>query len=325
MLRTAPNTARRLATALGAALAITGATAAHATSLTGNPAADGWHFAGHSLENGKYSRGSANLGFNMYTTSFTVKDSSAFSLAGHNTAAYDAYYKIPPAGNQWDTTSARTWEVGHTVVGFGGSFTDIAAAAAGWAAFSGNGVNDLLGGGEARLRLQAKFGTDNATWSTSTVAPGSGNGSASTADGGLGTVFVRTSGWLNINSSVWNDFSGQMMGLQEPGHISRTGATAPGTDTARLIWNVDTNGLPISWQILLNTTLLDMDAPDGFAGLTPTVGDMVIGSVQVANNPFTDALATLQSSTTIIPLPTPAMLGLMGLSGVVAIRRRRAL
>ncbi|TVQ58857.1 MAG: hypothetical protein EA379_12545 [Phycisphaerales bacterium] len=313
-------TARAL---VAAATAAVGAATVNAHTLTGNPAADGWQFAGHSLQAGNYSRGSANLGFNMYTTSFTVNDSSAFSLAGHDGAAYDGYYKIPSPSNQWDTTSARTWDVGHTVIGYGGSFADIAAAAAGWAAFSGGGVNDLLANGESRLRLQAKFGTSAATWTTSTVAPGSGDGGASTSDGGPGTVFVRSSGWLNINSNVWQDYSGQMMGLQEPGHILRSGGT-PGVDAARLIWEYDADaGIPISWQILLNTTLLEQDAPIGYAGLTPMVGDLVVGSVQVANGPFTDALAMLE--TTIIPLPTPAMLGLAGLTGVIALRRRRGL
>jgi len=286
---------------------------ANANPITGNPAADGWAHAGHSLENNIYSRGAANHGFDIYTTSFTVTDSSMFVLPGHEGAAYDNYYGIPSGGRQWDTSAARLWDVGHTVIGLGGVFSDMAAPDAGWTEFTGPTVNAGLPAGSGQLRLQAKFGTADATWSTSTIAPGSGNGAASTNDGGLGTVFIRSSGWLFLGDNAWENYAGEMMGLQETGHITRVGTTV-GVDAGRLIWEYDAQSQrPISWQLLVNTTLLDLDAAPGFTGLTPSIGDMIIASVQTS--PFTDAVVQL--------VPAPGSAAMLGFLGLAACRRRR--
>jgi len=289
-----------------------------AVQITGDPSVDsGWAFGGNSLGNGDYVRGNANVSFDMYTTEFTVTDSSQFDITGHTGAFYDNYYRDrPAAANQWDQSTSRSWDVGHTVIGVGGVFTNTTAGDAGWAAFTGNAVNSLIDG-EERIRLQAKIGTATSTWSASTVAPGAGNGSGSTNDGGSGRLFVRSSGWLGDDGdgSAWITYSDVMMGMQEPGHITRD--TTVGVDAARIIWNWDgTNGRPASWQILVNTSLVDMDAAVGFAGLLPVAGDPVISSIQVTNGPFTDALAT------IVPIPEPTSLALLGMSSLALLFRR---
>ena len=287
-----------------------------AASLTGNPAADGWHHEGHSLQSGVYSRGSGNLGFDIYTSHFTVTDSSTFALKGHEGAAYDGYYGLPSGGRQWDTTTARSWSAGDVVVGLGGVFSDISAGDAGWGGFTGAGVNDNLPSGEGRLRVQGKFGTSDATWSTSTIAPDAGDGSASTSDGGAGTIFARSSGFLFLGDNAWETYSGEVMGLQEPGHISRVG-TSIATDVARLVWDYDEDAdRPLSWQLLLNVSMIADDDP-AFASLVPGVGSPVIASVQTS--PYTDALVT------VVPLPAAAWAGLAllgAMGGVAGVKRK---
>ena len=102
---------------------------ASAASVTGDPAADGWAYQGHSLENGTYVRGSGNIGFDIYTTQFTVGDASAFTMHDHVAGSdYPSYYEaLDPTVN--------LWQDGDAIVAVGGVFRDITAADAGWASF----------------------------------------------------------------------------------------------------------------------------------------------------------------------------------------------
>lgn len=288
-----------------------------ATALSGNPLADGWAYGGHSLDQGAYVRGSANIGFDMYSTKFIVSDSSAFSLAGHSGAGFDDYYDNDKGDRTWDTDTARNWGVGDTVIGIGGMFSDITATEAGWSAFTGNAVNSNIDG-EYRLRLQAKIGTDAASWSASTLAPGAGDGSGSSDDGGLGSLFVRTSGWHSL--STWENQAGKIFGLQDPGHILRDG-TGVGVDAARVIWTWDAaHNRAGSWQLLVNLSLVDSDAPLNF-GMLPDIGNAVIGSVQVNNAAYTDSLMSIGGYAAGYPLaevPVPAAVWLFG-SGLMAL------
>lgn len=265
-----------------------------ASALTGNPSADGWVLTGSSLANGIYVRGSENIAFDIYTTQFTVTDASVFSLAGHDGDAFSTYY----GDSDWTKADARTWAAGDTVIGIGGVFNSITAAAAGWDNFSGKSVNSTIDN-ENRFRLQAKFGTDNATWSTSTIAPGSGNGSGSTSYGNPGFL-VRTSGWHSL--AAWEAFEGTMLGLQNVSHMGGGYAV----DAARVIWTWDeASNRPASWQILINTSL--MGADDDFT--------TAIASVQIGSAGYTDALTQI--------VPEPATMLLLGLGGLMLRRRNR--
>jgi hypothetical protein len=290
-----------------------GASAVAAT-LSGSPEADGWYHHGNSLANGNYVRGNGNYAFEMYTTQFTVTDSSVFDISGHDDASYDDYYET----NHWSKATARTWSVGDTVLGIGGVFNDITAADAGWPSFSGATVNGAIDD-EYRFRLQAKVGGADATWSTSTIAPGAGNGSGSTSAGGAAAFLVRTSGWHDL--STWENRAGQILGLQKTDHLS---LSELGTDVARVIWTWDeTHNRVSGWEILLNLTLIedDLDAAAFTGALPGLLGNQILLSVQVASGAYTDALV-------VATVPEPAtwamaLVGLLAIGGARVARRKR--
>jgi hypothetical protein len=268
---------------------------AAASTVTGDPSADGWVFAGHSLENGIYVTGSANYGFDAYSAGFAVQ-------SGSNLEISDGGY---------------SWLVGDTVLGAGGKFASITAGAAGWGSFSGGAVNGLLPAATGP-KLQAKFGTSAATWSTSTSAPGSGNGNSSSSNGG-GRVQVRTSGYFQAGTPTsgqtepwtWDGNSGQVLVLDKEDHILWGGDPSIDKRVARMIWHWDDDLDQVtSWQLLLNVSLLDRVAPGSFSGLLPAIGDPVVLTVQNGDSAFTDALITV--------VPEPASIALAGF-GIAAV------
>jgi hypothetical protein len=266
-----------------------------ATSITGNPAADGWILNGNSLASGVYVRGNANYSYDAYSAAISVQ-------SGSNLAIDDG---------------ANSWLVGDTVLGVGGHCVNITPAEAGWTAFSGNAVNLLLGGADfgEDVKLQAKFSTDTGNFSASTVAPDAGNGLGSMgSNGGNGAVQVRTSGWFI--AADWNAKSGILQLLDKPDHIIRNGTSSPDTDVARLMWNWDAvNQRVDTWEILLNTSLLDRLNPS-FTGGTPNAGNLMLMTVQNREASYTDALAGVPEPGTLMLLVTAGL-------GLLACARRR--
>ncbi|HPF37092.1 MAG TPA: PEP-CTERM sorting domain-containing protein [Phycisphaerae bacterium] len=292
-------------TVILSALSVCIAATANATILTGDPSADaGWAYVGHSLASGTYVKGSANYGYDAYSAAFTVQAGSDLEIDDANDPSLD-------------------WLVGDTVIGVGGRFADITAGAAGWGAFSGDGVNSRLPASTGP-KLQAKFGTSAATWSTSTIAPASGNGNSSSSSGG-GRVQVRTSAYFQTGTPnpgqtepwTWDGNSNQLLVLDKDSHIDWDGASSqPSKYTARMIWNYDGGlGQVTSWQLLLNVSLLARQAPVDFVGIMPAPGDPAIMTVQDNDGPYTDALVTV--------VPEPATLALMMFGAAMTLRRRR--
>jgi hypothetical protein len=290
------------------ALCITMGSIASATTISGDPSVDaGWTGAGNSLDNGVYVTGSANYGFDVFSSGFTVQ-------AGSNLDIDDG---------------TLSWEPGDTVVGVGGKFQSTTASEAGWGSFSGASVNSNLPttAPYSGPKLQVKFGTNLASWTTSTAAPGSGNGNSSSSNGG-GRVQVRTSGFFQAGSPLpgqdepwtWDGNSGQVLVLDKDDHIAWTGGSVD-KEVARMIWQWDDNLKQVtSWELLLNTSLFDRLQP---GNLLPAVGDMAILTVQKGDGVFTDALVRVAAA----PVPEPATAGLLGLmgcaiSGLFARRRR---
>lgn len=278
-------------------------------SVTGNPLADGWMYHGNSLADGVYSNGKANYGFDVYSTAISVGAGSPLNIQ-------DGEF---------------SWLTGDTVIGVGGKFNSITASEAGWSAISGNAVNQLLTTATHGPKLQVKLGTSDASWTTSTTAPGSGNGNSSTGNGGVGTVHFRTSGWFHAtdplasqdSETTWSGNSGELMLLDKDDHIRRLAQGGsyinPDTRVARVIWLWDAeNGVVDSWQLLLNTSLLDRVSPD-FIGATPTFGNLAIVSVQDRDSAYTDAvISTVPEPGTIV-----AAVGLLGPAALM-FRRRKA-
>ncbi|MCC7408017.1 MAG: PEP-CTERM sorting domain-containing protein [Phycisphaeraceae bacterium] len=292
--------ARRIGMAVAAMLFVTGT--AGATMVSGDPSADaGWAAQGNSLENGVYVKGSANYGFETYSAALTV-------TAGSNLEISDG---------------SLSWLAGDVVLGVGGVFEPITAGDAGWAGFTGGAVNALLAASTGP-KLQAKFGTSAATWSTSGIAPNAGNGNSSSSSGG-GRVQVRTSAYFQTGTPnpgqtepwTWDGNSGQVLVLDKDDHIAWDGASVqPSKKVARMIWVWDAgSGEVASWELLLNVSLLERVAPGDFAGLYPAPGDMAIMTVQDGDNAYTDALVTV--------VPEPAGMGMLILGGLGVLRRRR--
>lgn len=281
-----------VATVAVALLSMTAPTSS-AASVSGNPVSDGWTLGGHSMINGDYVRGSANYGFNMYSAAISIASGSNLEIAD----------------------GANSWLTGDTVIGVGGTFENITAGAAGWAGFTGNGVNQILGN---ETKLIAKFGSPTANFSASTIAPDAGNGAGSTSNAGTGGVFMRTSGWNSLSSNAaWIAGDGVLQPIESSSHISRNGGSID-RHVGRMIWDWDNaNEVVTGWQLLLNTSLMDRLDP-GMASSTPVAGGQTIMSVQFHDSVYTDAL--------IQTVPEPASIALVGIAavGLLVARRRLA-
>lgn len=282
--------------------------ATQANQITGDPSADGWFSGGNALSNGTYVKGNGNYGYETFSVGLIVESGSDLDIAD----------------------GAFSWLPGDTVLGVGGRFESITPGEAGWAGFTGGAVNALLPAGDnpSALKLQAKFGTNLATWFTSSTAPDAGDGNSSSSSGG-GRVQIRTSGFFGATVVTpgqtepwtWAGNSGQLLVLDKSSHIDWDGVSPqPDKRAARMIWNYDaTSGHVSSWELLLNTSLLDRLVP---GQLLPAIGDQVVLTVQNGSGPFTDALV----ETALIPEPSAMVLAAFGFVGVAAWswRRKRA-
>lgn len=256
-------------------------------NVTGDPVTDGFVFQGNSLANGTYVRGSANYGYDTYASAITI-------TSGSNLEISDGAY---------------SWLAGDTVLAVGGEFANITASQAGWSSFTGNGVNAILGAG---TKLQVKFGTSEATFTTSTIAPNAGNGAGSMGtNGGAGAVQIRSSAYFT--ATEWAAGSGVLQNLDKVTHIDRN-STTEDAQTARLIWIWDAQaGHVSSWEILLNTSLLRRLNPS-FAGPDPALGNYALMTVQQADNSFTDAL---------VVIPEPMTIAILSIGAVAVLRKRK--
>jgi hypothetical protein len=256
-------------------------------AVSGNPVADGWTSHGNSLENGVYTRGNGNYGFETYSATLTVDAAMA-------------------------AATSNAWSAGDTVIGVGGVFASITPGAAGWDAFTGSAVNSLLSV-TTGPRIQAKFGTfgpldntftPNGSWGVSSVAPGGGNAIGGLAGGHNGAIQVRGPGYITYSSLN----AGQLKpldGIGGSGSISRwtgsTTATLSDISSARLIYTLDGSGELASWQILLNVTRLSAVSPFAYI---PEPGVPALMTVQNNDSGYTDSLLFISSQAAAVPEPT---------------------
>ena len=124
-----------------------------------------------------------------------------------------------------------------------------------------------------------------------------------------------TASFPNLLGGVWNN----------AGAVNNAGAPNVYTDAGKLGFHFNADIAPSSQEMRLDLTPFqgDFDA----SGFTPDIGGNASLTLLQSNTPsFTDGFNTMGGvATVVIPLPAPAMLSLVGLSGLVAIRRRRAL
>lgn len=220
--------------------------------------------------------------------------------AGGNSLA-DGVYVRGAAGFTFETYSAvlnvssgsnlqsSSWLVGDTVLGVGAAFTG----------FSPDTAN---------IMLQAKFGTADALYAAQFGATA---GVGSSSQGGNGSMQITTWGTPSAHPGYFQDGTGVLQ--PATGKTPRLGASDPDPDVARIIWLWDGTHVT-SWQILLNTSLLDrlgVTWNTGVTnGLTPAAGDKAIVSVQIGNGgAYTDAIVTV--------VPEPATMILLGLGGLL--------
>lgn len=298
------NSSLRLLPAIVCAVALLtpNATVRGGVALTGNPFSDtGWTLAGNSLDNGTYIRGGGNFSFDAYSASFLLESGSALDGLDPN------------------------WKVGDVILGMGGVFVPNSGLAGdtGWAT-DGLGAVAVNSNISKSLRIVSKFGVNPSSWAASTVKPTSGNGQGSTSGGhgGDGAILVGTqTGFLDQT----DDTPTPANTLVVPNEAQRYAAPSySGTNVpfniARLIFNLDTNNLVSSWEMLLNTTYLSSVSPYGDI---PQPGDRFDQALQRSSNAITDALVP---SAELAVVPEPASLivwSLLGLS-LVGVRRLAA-
>ncbi len=266
-------------------------------NVTGNPGTDGLTLYGNSLQNGVYVGGNANYGYTAYGAGFAIQ-------SGSNLAQGD-------------------WRVGDNVLAVGGTFTGITASEAGWSSFTGGGVNALLSSVSSGPKLQAKFGNSAAAWTTSTMAPGSGNGvgSLSYGDGDMtngAAIQIRTGTYYD--AAYWSSHAGTLLALAKDSHVESTASSsvlALDSDVARIMWTVNGAGKVDSWELFLNVSLIARENP-AYTGLLPAIGNAAIMTVQNNDAAYTNALVAAAP----VPLPPAALLFAPGLAGLIGIRRR---
>ncbi|WP_337176980.1 PEP-CTERM sorting domain-containing protein [Paludisphaera sp.] len=210
------------------------------------------------------------------------------------------------------TTFGGSWQAGDLVLGIGATV----------AKMTGDDVSQSV-------RIVAKFGASDSTFSPSTTLtiPGNGDGSMSEGHGGEGAILLGTNApnpqfVVAANAGVIHNYSAS-------GHVmERQGASLPVTalnaatvDAGRLIFLTGNGGgtLLSSLEVYLNVSQLQRQ---GFT-LTPTPGDDFVLTLQRSNNAFRDALGTT-AELNAVPEPSSLVLAGLGAAGLVVALRRRA-
>lgn len=258
---------------------------ASASSVSGDPLADGWVFGGNSLALGNYVRGDGVFDYGLYTSAFSL--SSGSNLVGSG------------------------WQAGDSILGIGGVITPGAA--------NPNLTQSV------RLVAKFGTSPSAWQASTITPTGGNGLGSFSGGAGGDGAILLGTdgptqgTGSLNPGSSRFvgpgNPGPGNVFEIPLAQRYDGGGVSAMPTSIGKFIFQFDTNDVLSSWQVLLNRDVLG--AQLGAGAEIPGLGDRAIVTLQRSVNStlFTDSLITV--------VPAPGALALLGLGGLCATRRRR--
>lgn len=225
---------------------------------------------------------------------------------------YNLYTRSFVLDSSEAATFGGSWQVGDLVLGIGATVA---------------GGNDL----SQSVRIVAKFGASDSTFSaSSTLAiPGNGVGSMSGGAGGEGAILLGTNApppqfVVPANAGVVHNYSASGSVMERQGaSLPVTALNAATVDAGRLIFLTGNGGgtLLSSLEVYLNVSQLQRQ---GFT-LTPTPGDDFVLTLQRSNNStlFRDALGTT-AELNAVPEPSSLVLAGLGAAGLVVALRRRA-
>lgn len=269
---------------LSASVALAGlALPAAASSISGNPLADGWAHQGDSLDAGTYVRGSGGYDFGIYTSSFSLGGGSNLLGSG--------------------------WQAGHSVLGVGGVVNDLGSNIsrslrivtkfgtdpASWSPATEGGQGSLSAGhgGDGAILL----------------------GTYSPADASSG-------GHFNPGTALNYLSPGTVHEMPLAQRYDSGSTSSINTNIGKLLFTFDANNYLASWQVILNLSLLEAELPGGSI-LPSDADRIIQTLQRSNNSTqFTDGLGGFDTAAVVIPLPTGAGLAALGL-GMIALRRRR--
>ena len=276
-------TAAVLATSLtlGAGVASTAA----ASTITGNPALDGWEFQGNSLDAGVFVRGNGGWNYDVYTQEFILAAGNPLFNISSSWQAGDIVLGMGGVSRQTSDITLRT------VSKFGGASSGFQAAV------PGPGVGSTAQGGVGTVLSAFQY----------------------TRTGPSGQKVLQNPAWNGalLTPATFRYVSGSSTVNYD--------SNADVTDYARIIALFDGVGdstvsdTVVSWQSFLNISAMERDL--FFADGTPARGAPSIVTWQRGTGASVDALASVSP----IPLPAAGwlLLGGLGALGFAARRKRK--
>lgn len=256
---------------------------AGASSISGNPLADGWAFQGNSLDAGTYVRGQGGYDFGIYTSSFSLSGGSNLLGSG--------------------------WQAGDSLLGVGGVVNDL-----------GGNISQSL---RIVTKFGTDPGawspaTESALGSFSAGHGGDG----AVLLGTYSPANASSGGHFNPGVALNFLDPGTVHEIPLAQRYDSGVTSSIDTNIGKILFTFDASNYLASWQLVLNLTLLEAELPAGSI-LPSDADRIIQTLQRSNNSTqFTDGLGGFDTAAVVIPLPTGAGMAAFGL-GLVALRRRR--